>query len=281
MGLSGGKAGRWTVLARVLLFMLGCALALIIISPLASRIALQWSSAVVGLAASLATLILTLVFIRWDRIPLADIGASPTRGSIPRLLLGFTAGLFLVAAQAGLFTIAEHVRWIRSDVPDAKPMVTALAAYLLLACREELAFRGYPLRRLDQSFGPWTAQLIVALVFALEHRAGGYNWTNALFGAFVGSLLFGMAALATRGLALPIGLHAAWNFGQWIIGEKESPGLWMPIIPGGPSASVDHVALIAYVAIFGLATLAFWWFGKARTSTSRNLLNFSAAAVLC
>jgi hypothetical protein len=142
-----------------------------------------------------------------------------------------------------------------------------LVAYLLLACREELAFRGYPLRRLDRSFGPWSAQLIVALVFALEHRAGGYSWTNALFGTFVGSLLFGMAALATRGLALPIGLHAAWNFGQWIIGEKESSGLWKPIIPGGPSASTDHVVLIAYVAVFGLATLAFWWFRKARTST--------------
>jgi membrane protease YdiL (CAAX protease family) len=267
MGSSGSQAGRWSVLARVLLFMLGCALALIIVSPLASRNALQWSPVVVGLAASLATLILTLIFIRWDGIQLAYIGASPTRGSILRVLLGFTAGLLLVAAQAGLFTIAEHVRWIRSDVPDAKPMVAALVAYLLLACREELAFRGYPLRRLDRSFGPWSAQLIVALVFALEHRAGGYSWTNALFGTFVGSLLFGMAALATRGLALPIGLHAAWNFGQWIIGEKESSGLWKPIIPGGPSASTDHVVLIAYVAVFGLATLAFWWFRKARTST--------------
>ncbi len=267
MGSSGGQAGRWTILARVLLFMIGCALALIVISPLASHIPLHWSPAVVGLAASLATLILTLIFIRWDGIQLADIGVSPTRGSILRVLLGFTAGLFLVAAQAGLFTIAEHVRWIRLEVPDATPMVTALVTYLLLACREELAFRGYPLRRMDRSFGPWTAQLVVALIFALEHRAGGYSWTNALFGAFVGSLLFGTAALATRGLALPIGLHAAWNFGQWIIGEKESPGLWKPIIPGGPSANADHVALIAYVAVFGLAALALWQFGKNRTST--------------
>jgi len=92
-------------------------------------------------------------------------------------------------------------------------------------------------------------QRIVALVFALEHRVGGYSWSNAVFGAFVGSLLFGMASLATRGLALPIGLHAAWNFGQWIIGEKESPGLWKPAIPGGPSASANDVALISYVAV--------------------------------
>ena len=262
MSSSGSQAGRWSVLARVLLFMLGCALVLIIISSFTSHSVQQWSLAVVGLEASTATLILTLIFIRRDDIQLADIGASPTRNSILRLLFGFAVGLLLVAAQTCLFTIAEHVRWVSSNAPAATPMVIALVTYLLLACREELAFHGYPLRRLNRSFGPWTAQLAVALVFALEHRAGGYSWTNALFGAFVGSLLFGMAALATRGLAMPIGLHAAWNFGQWMIGEKESPGLWRAIIPAGPSASTDHVALIAYVTVFSSATLAFWWFGK-------------------
>jgi O-acetyl-ADP-ribose deacetylase (regulator of RNase III) len=47
-----------------------------------------------------------------------------------------------------------------------------------------------PLRRLNRTFGPWAAQVVVALVFALEHQAGCYNWTHALFGA----LLFGMAS---------------------------------------------------------------------------------------
>jgi len=245
-------------LGRVLLFLLGCALILMLVSPHAPRLDLQWSQAVVGLEASLATLALTLLFVRWDGIRLADIGASPRRASIGRLLLGFAMGLLLVAAQSGLFALVEHVRWVRSEVTGYAPIVSALAAYLVLACREELAFRGYPLRRLDRSFGLWTAQLLVALVFALEHRAGGSSWPNALFGAFVGSLLFGMAALATRGLALPIGLHAAWNFGQWVVGEKETPGLWKPVLAGGPTARADHVALIAYVVVFGAATLAFW-----------------------
>jgi membrane protease YdiL (CAAX protease family) len=254
--------GRWAVLARAFLFMLACALVLILISSFASRGGNQWSPALVGLIANVATLILTIIFTRWDGIALMDIGASPTRTSISRLLLGFAIGLFLVAAQTCLFAIAGHVRWVRSSVPVVTPMLIVLVTYLMLACREELAFRGYPLRRLDRSFGPWAAQLVVALVFALEHHAGGYSWTNALFGAFVGSLLFGAAALATRGLALPIGLHAAWNFGQWMIGEKESPGLWKPILPTGPSASADRVALIAYVTVFASATLAFWWYGK-------------------
>jgi membrane protease YdiL (CAAX protease family) len=251
-------------LGRALLFMVGCAVILMIVSPHAPRLAGPWSQATVGLEASLATLALTLAFVRWDGIQPADIGAAPRRASIGRLLLGFAIGLLLVAAQSGLFATVAHVRWVRSDVSGYTPMLSALAAYLLLASREELAFRGYPLRRLGRSLGLWAAQFIVATVYALEHRAGGYSWTNALFGAFVGSLLFGMAALATRGLALPIGLHAAWNFGQWIIGEKEMPGPWEPVIAGGPSAHADHVALMAYVVVFGAATLAFW--GYRRTS---------------
>jgi CAAX protease family protein len=262
MSSSGSQVERWPVLARVFLFMLGCALVLIIISSFGSNLPQQWFPAIVGLAASIATMILTLIFIRWDRIQLADIGASPRRNSILRLLLGFAAGFLLVAAQTCLFTLAEHARWIRSNAPVATPIMIALVTYLLLACREELAFHGYPLRRLNRLFGPVTAQSAVALVFALEHRAGGYSWTSAFFGAFLGSLLFGMAALATRGLAVPIGLHAAWNFGQWMIGEKESPGLWRAIVPAGPSANADHFALLAYVMVFSSVTVAMWWLGK-------------------
>jgi membrane protease YdiL (CAAX protease family) len=57
----------------------------------------------------------------------------------------------------------------------------------------------------------------VAFAFAVEHVVGGMRWLHAILGAGIGSLLLGMAALATRGLAMPISLHAAWNFGQWWI----------------------------------------------------------------
>jgi membrane protease YdiL (CAAX protease family) len=148
--------------------------------------------------------------------------------------------------------------------------ITALAAYLALSCREELAFRGYPLRRLDFLFGPYTAQLLVAFLFVVEHVAGGYNWINAVLGVATGSLLFGMAALATRGLAVPIGLHAAWNFGQWMIGGKEIPGLWRTTLPLEIQAHLERVGMISYIIVMVLATFAFWYFYKRRMSTDRS-----------
>jgi len=154
---------------------------------------------------------------------------------------------------------AGHVRWVRSEGVGSLQIATSLTIYFLLSCREELAFHGYPLQRLMPAFGLWGAQSIVALVFAVEHVAGGSTWVQALFGASVGSLLFGMAAIATRGLAVPIGLHAAWNFGDWMRGGKGSSGLWHPVTADVFRDRADLVGIIGYVIVMVSATLAFWW----------------------
>jgi CAAX protease family protein len=140
-------------------------------------------------------------------------------------------------------------------------VTTALMAYLALSIREELGFRGYPLRRLDRVFGLWAAQLFVAIVFAAEHRLGGLPWSQALLGPGAGSLLFGMIAIATRGLAVGIGVHAAWNFGQWALGLKGQPGLWQGVVKDGVQESA-RTGTISYLAVIGAATLAFWFWHR-------------------
>jgi membrane protease YdiL (CAAX protease family) len=164
-----------------------------------------------------------------------------------------------------LVGLAGHVRWVRAADVDFSSICVALLTYFVLSCREELAFHGYPLRRLDWFFGPYVAQLFVATVFALEHVAGGVSWTNAFLGAAAGSLLFGMASLATRGLAVPIGIHAAWNFGSWVLGGKEASGLWNVVIEQEFRDRVDLIQRISYLAVIGIATLAFWGLDRRRT----------------
>ena len=70
----------------------------------------------------------------------------------------------------------------------------------------------------------------------------------------MGSLLFGMATIASRGLAVPIGLHTAWNFGEWTMGLKGSPGLWKPEGQRSSGAS----GMVSYGVVAGLGILAFW-----------------------
>jgi hypothetical protein len=158
---------------------------------MASRLPGQWSQVVLGSMTTVATVIVTALFLRWDKLRFKDIGAAPDRQSAIRMLAGFATGLLLVALQTYFVLLAGHVYWVRVPSIGLAQVGTAFLAYLTLASREELAFRGYPLRRLNDCFGAWSAQAVVALVFAIEHVAGGSTWANAILGALVGSLLFG------------------------------------------------------------------------------------------
>ena len=258
----------WQTLVRVLLFCLLCAIILAVVSPLAARLPAQWSQLALGSVATLATFILTLLFIRWEGFRLPDIGAMPGSQSPPRFALGFLIGLTLVALQSLLLAVIGHVHWVHTPQSNLAPTATALLLYLILATREELAFRGYPLRVLDRIFGPWPAQLIVAFIFALEHRAGGYTWLHAFFGAALGSLLFGIAALTTRGLALPIGIHAALNFGLWLTGANNSSGPWHPVIEKAFESRFDQLNSLAYLIVMTVAILLFY-----RYANKHHLLN--------
>jgi membrane protease YdiL (CAAX protease family) len=261
---------RWRALGRVLLFVLGCAAMLAVASPLTPILSGQWSQFVLGAGTSLGALALTVVFVRWEGLRLQDVGAAPGQRSLSRVAFGFLVGLLLVALRSSIVWAAGHIRWVRAPGSGFAATAIAFLAYSALSCREELAFHGYPLRRLELDFGLWRAQLIVAAVFAVEHVAGGLTWAHALLGAGVGSLLFGMAALSTRGLAVPVGLHAAWNFGDWMLGGKGSAGLWMPVIDVGWQARVDVAGTIGYFIVMGSATLAFWFWDRRMNSMSRD-----------
>jgi membrane protease YdiL (CAAX protease family) len=223
----------------------------------------MWSELYLGLGTAIATLLLSLAFVRWDRISVSDVGLLPDRGSWLRLLCGFVIGLVLVAAWALGSASTGYVRWVRGPGTGASAAGVALLAYLALACREELAFHGYPLRRLQDPLGVSGAQLFVAVIFALEHRLGGYDWPHAIFGPGVGSLLFGMAAIATRGLAVPIGIHSAWNCGQWMLGLRGHPAVWEVVVEENRSTQAEFATMAIYVVLLAGATLGFWvWYRR-------------------
>jgi membrane protease YdiL (CAAX protease family) len=138
----------------------------------------------------------------------------------------------------------------------------AWAGYFALALREELAFRGYPIRRLESAWGGCVAILLTAFVFSLEHMAGGWSLSRSLLGPSVGAILFGMAALATRGIAVPLGIHATFNFGQWLMGQKETAGVWRPVIDSGFSDSANTLGYAGYLAGMLLAAAGFWLWRK-------------------
>jgi membrane protease YdiL (CAAX protease family) len=249
---------RWRVLCRVALFLIGCAVILAVASPLTQKLPGRWPLVFLGTLTSLGTFALTVFFVRWEGISLKDVGAALGRRSLPLFAFGLLIGLFLVALSVSIQTVAGHLHWVRTPGLGFSSVTLTLAGFIALACREELGFRGYPLRRLECSFGLWGAQIFVALAFSLEHWLGGWPLSRAVLGAGVGSIVFGMAAIATRGLALPIGMHAAFNLANSMIGQGYPTGLWKVAVGQGQEGRMQNLINFSYLVSMGLALLAFW-----------------------
>lgn len=255
----------WHILGRVLLFFVCCAIILMSASRLTQEFtfSLQWINLIIGLITAIASLGLTLLFLRLERMHPEQIGLVPDSNSFLRTIIGFIIGSIMAALLPCMLLITGHIKFIfTTEGMSCVSVGSALFLYLLLSCREQLAFHAYPLLRLNKALGIWAAQFIVAIVFILEHKAGGNTWTNAL-SAGIGSLLFGMATLSTKGMAIPIGIHAAWNFTQSVLGFKnEEPGFLKALIEKGYEKPVEQAAYIFYALIMCSAFLVFYYHWK-------------------
>ena len=208
---------------------------------------------------------LTILFTRWEKLPLKRAGVVADKTTAKKVALGFAIGLLMALLQPVIVLLFGHYKM--SFVPSTSGYMVFFyfSLYFLVAMREELAFRGYPLFSLNYSFGLWTSQLIIFVIFSLEHVAGGMTWTEAFIGAGTGAILFGFAALRTNGIALPFGLHAAWNFGQWCFGFKKETGLLHGVAERGFETVVVRNAWIAYLLIMVIAILLFYFYKPKNT----------------
>jgi len=151
------------------------------------------------------------------RRPITELTGRLDRTWLAQLLIGCLAGAALMLIPAGLLAALGYVTWTPGPATLASIGAT-VAMILAAAVAEELLFRGFLFQRLIDGIGPLLAQLILAAYFVLTHSAGLANAGELRFLAsaniFVASLLFGLAWLRTRSLALPIGLHLAANLTQ-------------------------------------------------------------------
>lgn len=252
----------------MLLFCMACAVILAITSGITKRLPLIYSNILSIALALIGTLLITVLFTRWERSNLKDVWVVPGNKTLQRLLTGLCVGSLLAALQPLLVLVFGHVSIGRS--PGVGPLIIAtnLILYLLIACREEIAFRGYPMSVLNRSIGATGAQAIIAVVFIIEHKIGGMSWLQAIIGPGIGAIFFGLAVLKTKGLALSVGLHTSWNFVQWFMGFKGENGAYHISIEKGFTASTEWIGWASYIFVMGLgiSIIQFCWRNKKEVS---------------
>lgn len=218
-------------------------------------------------------LLFAWIATRLERRSFADYGL-PWR---PALRIRFWQGAaFGIASLSVLVLILSALGGLRLTLPShVGPEVLLVGAgylllFIVLSLREEFLYRGYGLSTLGRNIGFWPAAVIWSGWFMASHANN--SGETALGLATVG--LFGVLACLllrlTGNLWMPIGFHAAWNWGQTFLfgvsdsGHAAAPGHfftasvatsapgWLSGGATGPEGSALCVALIATL-ILGLA----------------------------
>ncbi|KAA9132534.1 CPBP family intramembrane metalloprotease [Marinihelvus fidelis] len=218
-----------------------------------------WQLTAWGFISSAGLIVLTRFFIKKDAPGGKDPGLAVSRAAWGNLSLGLLIGVVSFGVHVLIVSLfAGPVRF--EVVPGVGAMVVIIffARFLATSCMEEIGFRGYALQRLEEGMGTWWAVIVTAVVFGLSHLLYGWSLQTILLGVIPGGLLWGMSAVATRGIAMPIGLHAAWNFAGWSAGNRSEAGLLSMVIDDDALARTQMVGTISYLVIFVSLTMVFW-----------------------
>lgn len=128
-------------------------------------------------------------------------------------LIGFAA----ISVLLGAMQVAGGFRLAGTALHGTQSWEYAFlwaAVFVVVALFEEFFFRGYALFTLTTGIGFWPAAIVSSVAFGyVHHRNPGENWVGAFAAGLVG-LLFCLLLRRTGNLWMPIGFHAAWDWGE-------------------------------------------------------------------
>ena len=206
----------------------------------------------------------TWTALRVERDGLGSLGLVPTRQRAVEFGAGFAVAAVLFALVALVRGAAVGADWTFDAASGACAAIVGLPLAFVLMFPEELLFRGYAFRKAEALWGGPAALVVSSLLFGAYHVVGaGYWGAGALFlfaMPTLGGFVFGLAALRSGGLALPLGLHLG---GNWVgasvlgLGVPEGAALWAAPVDTAQAAwlmAPDLLPRLPYIV--GVALLA-------------------------
>lgn len=177
------------------------------------------------------------------RKPLSEMLGTFNVRWLKELCAGGLIGSVLMLVPAFILGSFGWVRW-EWNPGTLSSISSGLLLFASVAVAEELLFRGFVFQRLISGLGQWPAQLITASFFLLTHLNNpgmtGSIKAMASVNIFLASILFGLAFIRTRSLAMPLGLHwmANWVQGSIVgfgVSGTEQSGVLNPVFGNAPA----------------------------------------------
>ena len=263
----------YTYYLLILLFYILSLVIFIVVSGTTKELPVEYKDLTTVAASSGLTFILVIIFTKWSKLTPNMVGILPGKLTLKRFFTGISIGLMAAIFQLliSLLFFHDHLTLSLNSL-NTKAIILNILLYFFVALREEFVFRSYPLNALNNSLKSTISLFIIIIVFIAEHILAGMSWKMAIIGSGFGGLLFGIAALRTKGLALPIGLHFAWNLGQWITGFKNGTGIYKVIVEAGYEQKAENIGLVAFVFVMCIAIALVIFLTKSQNISQRSTL---------
>lgn len=131
----------------------------------------------------------------------------------PEAAAGFITGIVLFSVA--IATLVACRCYLVTGHGAITVIFAGLLAWVSGAIAEELIFRGFVFRVLQNACGTWIALVCSSLLFGAMHafNPGATPWSSISIAVQAG-LLLGLAYTLTQRLWLPIGIHVGWNFAE-------------------------------------------------------------------
>jgi membrane protease YdiL (CAAX protease family) len=198
------------------------------------------------------------------------LGRLNTRWVV-ELGVGGAIGSLLMLVPALILSVCGWLTW-QVNPSGFSALAASAVLFAQVAIAEELLFRGFLFQRLTAGLGPWPAQLVTAGFFLLTHLNNPGLAGAGIFASlniFLASLLFGLAYLRTKSLAMSLGLHFMANLvqggllGNGVSGTDQA-GLLIPNLAGVPEWLTGgrfgfEASIFGLAAVITAIVLLSWW----------------------
>jgi membrane protease YdiL (CAAX protease family) len=172
----------------------------------------SWSIARTGVYEVIGFGVATLIVGRllnkysWDRM-------GWHRGAWPQLGKGVLMGAAMAALAIGLAVVLDGARVHTTGDWSVWPRVALplIVGLVFAALGEELAFRGYPLRRLGDTLGVLPAILLLAGLFGVAHAWNPNATVFSTVNVALAAIWLSLAFFSSGGMWLAWGAHFGWN----------------------------------------------------------------------
>ena len=170
----------------------------------------------------------TYLFLCYDKKSFSAIGLNIENSTIIKFIVGILTGIFLM----GLMVLAViYFSNFRIELNNNSNFINFLfwtSPLIFLSLMEEIGFRAYPLVLLKKKLGLRSSILITSILFALYHIANGWTFVGSFLGPGTCGIIFGLAAIYSKGIAMPIGIHYAFNLTSSAFGiSNQSLNIWV------------------------------------------------------